>query len=107
LKKVLEVYQVLYTNSTNWTVIRPAGLKTSPATGKAILTEDNKAIRVIHREDMTALVIKALRSANTERKVLSALDTSLDRTSSGGICDYLKPKTRTKYAMDYLARYVI
>jgi nucleoside-diphosphate-sugar epimerase len=90
LKEVLEAKNkaenllIKYYTNTNWTIIRPAGLKTAPATGKAILTEDNKAIGVIHREDVAALVIKALGSANTERKILSALDTSLDSAMGEG-----------------------
>jgi nucleoside-diphosphate-sugar epimerase len=82
-KNKAENLLIKYYTNTNWTIIRPAGLKTAPATGKAILTEDNKAIGVIHREDVAALVIKALGSANTERKILSALDTSLDSAMMG------------------------
>jgi nucleoside-diphosphate-sugar epimerase len=90
LKPVLEAKQkaenllIKYYTNTNWTIIRPAGLKTAPATGKAILTEDNLAIGVIHREDVAALIIKALGSANTEKKILSALDPSLDSALQGG-----------------------
>ena len=65
-----------YTNS-NWTIIRPGGLKTEPMTGKAILTEDNTAIGSIHREDVADLVVRALDSPSTERKVLSAIDPSI------------------------------
>jgi uncharacterized protein YbjT (DUF2867 family) len=90
LKEVLEAKNkaenllIKYYTNTNWTIIRPAGLKTEPATGKAILTEDNKAIGVIHREDVAALVIKALGSANTEKKILSALDPSLESAMGEG-----------------------
>jgi uncharacterized protein YbjT (DUF2867 family) len=69
-----------YTNS-NWTIIRPGGLKSEPATGNAILTADNKAIGSIHREDVASLVVEAMSSAKTERKVLSALDPSLESAS--------------------------
>jgi hypothetical protein len=48
------------------------------------LTEDNKVIGVIHREDMATLVIKALGSANTERNILSAVDTSLGSAMGEG-----------------------
>jgi uncharacterized protein YbjT (DUF2867 family) len=65
-----------YTNS-NWTIIRPGGLKSEPMTGQAILTEDTLSIGSIHREDVADLVIKALDSANTERKILSAIDPSI------------------------------
>lgn len=65
-----------YTNS-NWTIIRPGGLKSETATGKAILTEDKTAIGSIHREDVADLVLQALDSPKTERKILSAIDPSI------------------------------
>lgn len=74
-EKAERVLQRYYTNM-NWTIIRPGGLKTEPMTGKAILTEDNTVIGSIHREDVADLVVKALSSSNTERKVLSAFDPS-------------------------------
>jgi uncharacterized protein YbjT (DUF2867 family) len=46
-------------------------------TGKAILTEDETAIGSIRREDVAALVVQALDSPNTERKILSAVDPSI------------------------------
>jgi uncharacterized protein YbjT (DUF2867 family) len=65
-----------YTN-VNWTIIRPGGLKSEPMTGEAILTEDNTSIGSIHREDVADLVVRALDSPKTERKIFSALDTSI------------------------------
>lgn len=65
-----------YTN-VNWTIVRPGGLVTAPMTGEALLTEDNSAIGSIHREDVAALVVQALDSPKTERKVLSAVDPSI------------------------------
>jgi uncharacterized protein YbjT (DUF2867 family) len=65
-----------YTN-VNWTIIRPGGLISEPMTGKAILTEDETAIGSIRREDVAALVVQALDSPNTERKILSAVDPSI------------------------------
>mmetsp|Transcript_51480 Transcript_51480/g.124301 ORF Transcript_51480/g.124301 Transcript_51480/m.124301 type:complete len:287 (-) Transcript_51480:952-1812(-) len=75
-EKAENLLQDFYTNS-NWTIIRPGGLKTEPMTGKAILTDDETAIGSIHREDVAALVVQALESAKTERKVLSAVDPSI------------------------------
>jgi len=68
---------IKYYTNVNWTIIRPGGLVSEPMTGKAILTEDNTAIGSIHREDVADLVVKALDSAQTERKILSALDPSI------------------------------
>ena len=77
-KERAENILIKYYTNMNWTIIRPGGLKSEPGTGRAILTEDaTTAIGSIHREDVAALVIQALDSPNTERKVLSAIDPSL------------------------------
>lgn len=65
-----------YTNS-NWSIIRPGGLVSEPTTGTAILTEDVTAIGSIHREDVADLVVRAIDSHNTERKILAAVDPAL------------------------------
>ncbi|KAL3911943.1 MAG: hypothetical protein SGARI_001399 [Bacillariaceae sp.] len=75
-EKAENILMDFYTNS-NWSIIRPGGLVTAPMTGKAILTEDNTAIGSIHREDVANLVVQALNSPKTERKVLSAVDPSI------------------------------
>lgn len=75
-EKAEKVLQRYYTNS-NWTIIRPGGLVTDKATGKASLTEDNSVIGSIRREDLADLVVSALSSKNTEKKVLSAIDFSI------------------------------
>ena len=69
---------IKYYTNTNWTIIRPGGLKSEPATGSAVLTEDNTVLGVIHREDVASLVVSALDSPNTERRVLSAIDPTLE-----------------------------
>ncbi|CBJ49045.1 epimerase/dehydrogenase [Ectocarpus siliculosus] len=62
-----------YTNS-EWTIIRPGGLKSDAATGTAILTEDTKAAGVINRADVADLAVQALNSPSTVRKILTAVD---------------------------------
>mmetsp|Transcript_2819 Transcript_2819/g.3923 ORF Transcript_2819/g.3923 Transcript_2819/m.3923 type:complete len:262 (+) Transcript_2819:124-909(+) len=70
----------MYTN-LDWTIIRPGGLKSAPATGTAILTEDVMASGVINREDCAELIIKALGAAGTcTRRELTAVDPSQDTT---------------------------
>lgn len=76
-KEKAENILIKYYTNTNWTIIRPGGLKSAPMTGEAILTEDNTAIGSIHREDVANLVVRALDSPNTERKVLTAIDPSI------------------------------
>ncbi|KAL7541639.1 hypothetical protein ACHAXR_011074 [Thalassiosira sp. AJA248-18] len=72
-EKVLSRY---YTNM-NWTIIRPGGLVSEAETGQAILTEDTMAIGSIHRADVAGLVVQALSSKKTEKKILSAVDPSI------------------------------
>ncbi|KAL7569018.1 hypothetical protein ACA910_021302 [Epithemia clementina (nom. ined.)] len=68
-----------YTNS-NWTIIRPGGLKSEPMTGRAVLTADPTVLGLIHREDVARLVLQALHSPKTERQILSAIDPTIEST---------------------------
>lgn len=52
-----------------FTIIRPGGLKTQPATGRGVLTEDNTVCGAIHREDVADLLVHALFSDKTNNKV--------------------------------------
>ena len=52
-----------------YTIIRPGGLKTEPATGNAILTENTKVCGAITRGDAAELIVKALFSDKTDNKV--------------------------------------
>jgi len=80
-KEKAEKVLKFYTNM-NWTIIRPGGLKSEKATGTAIVTEDNMAIGTVHREDLAALIVKALVSGNTEKKILSCVDPKLGSTNN-------------------------
>lgn len=77
-KERAENLLIKYYTNMNWTIIRPAGLKSEPATGNAVLTEDCMAVGVIHREDVADLVVRTLESAAAERKVLTAVDPTID-----------------------------
>jgi len=57
-----------------YTVIRPGGLKSEPATGNGILTEDFRVAGTIHRADVAQLVCQCLVSDAAKNKVLSAVD---------------------------------
>lgn len=73
---------IKYYTNMNWTIIRPGGLISESMTGNAILTEDVKGIGSIHREDVADLVVKALKSDKTFRKVYSAIDPTLVAASN-------------------------
>ena len=81
-KERAENILIKYYTNMNWTIIRPGGLKSEPATGTAILTENKMAIGSIHREDVAALVIKALNSPKTERTILSAVDPEISASAN-------------------------
>lgn len=71
-----------YTNS-EWTIIRPGGLKSDAATGTAILTESTKAAGVINRADVADLAVQALNSPSTVRKILTAVDPDVQSEYAG------------------------
>lgn len=57
-----------------YTVIRPGGLKSEPATGNGVLTEDCRVAGTIHRADVAQLVCQCLMSDVANNQVLSAVD---------------------------------
>lgn len=57
-----------------YTIIRPGGLKSEAATGNGVLTENAAVCGAITREDVAALVVKALFSKNTDNKVSCCCD---------------------------------
>lgn len=66
--------QYLIASGLTYTIIRPGGLKSEPATGTGILTEDPRIVGSIHRADVAQLVIRALNSDRANNKILSAID---------------------------------
>jgi hypothetical protein len=52
-----------------YTIIRPGGLKSEPATGNGVLTEDTAVCGAIHREDVAELIARAAFSEATNNKV--------------------------------------
>lgn len=79
-KNKAENLLVKYYTNTNWTIIRPGGLKSEPMTGRAVLTADPTVLGLIHREDVAHLVLQALDSPKTERQILSAIDPTIEST---------------------------
>lgn len=57
-----------------FTILRPGGLLSDPATGNGIVTENAQAAGSITRSDVADLVIQCLMSPKAENKVLSAVD---------------------------------
>ena len=64
----------LIESGLTYTVIRPGGLKSEPATGNGVVTEDYKVAGTIHRADVARLVCQCLFSNAANNKILSAVD---------------------------------
>ena len=58
----------------DFVIVRPGGLKTEPATGTAVLTEDTSICGAIHRADVAALVVQCVLKDAANGKTLSAVD---------------------------------
>lgn len=64
----------LIESGLTYTIIRPGGLKSEPATGNGVLTEDSRVAGTIHRADVADLVCRCLNSNRANNKILSAVD---------------------------------
>ncbi|MDZ8070081.1 MAG: SDR family oxidoreductase [Nostoc sp. DedQUE08] len=69
--------QHLIASGLTYTIIRPGGLKSEPATGNGVLTEDPHIIGSINRADVAQLVGRSLNSQRTNNKILSAVDRNM------------------------------
>jgi len=67
----------LIESGLTYTIIRPGGLKSEPATGNGILTEDYRVAGTIHRADVAHLVCECLDSDRANNKVLAAVDRNM------------------------------
>ena len=66
--------QYLIASGLTYTVVRPGGLKSEPATGNGVLTPDPTIAGTIHRADVAQLVCQCLESEQANNRVLSAVD---------------------------------
>lgn len=57
-----------------YVIVRPGGLKSEPATGTAVLTENTSVCGAVHRADVADLAVKALLKDAANDKVLSCVD---------------------------------
>ena len=67
----------LIASGLTYTVIRPGGLKSEPATGNGVVTQDYKIAGTIHRADVAQLVCKCLFSDAANNTILSAVDRNM------------------------------
>ena len=64
----------LAASGLTYTVIRPGGLKSEPATGNGLLTADPRIAGTIHRADVAQLICRCLNSEKANNQILSAVD---------------------------------
>ena len=69
--------QYLISSGLNYTIIRPGGLKSEPATNNGIITENPQIVGTIHRADVAQLVCRCLNSDHTNNKIFSAIDRNM------------------------------
>ncbi len=69
--------QHLINSGLTYTIIRPGGLKSEPATGQGFLTTANNISGTIHRADVAQLVCQCLSSEKSHNQVLAALDRNM------------------------------
>lgn len=74
-KKKAEDY--LTASGLPYTIIRPGGLVSEPATGRGALTTDTRIAGTIHRADVAQLVCQCLGSDKAKNQILSAIDRDL------------------------------
>jgi nucleoside-diphosphate-sugar epimerase len=67
----------LAASGLTYTVIRPGGLKSEPATGNGVLTLDPTIAGSIHRADVAQLVCDCLGSERANNRILSAIDRTM------------------------------
>jgi len=64
----------LRASGLDFTIIRPGGLPPGTGTGGGILSEDNKTMGFINRQDLAPLVVGVLDDDRTISKTLAAID---------------------------------
>lgn len=58
----------------DWTILRPGGLLSEPATGNGLLSRNPRIHGFIHRADVALLAFRALRDPATSRQAFAAVD---------------------------------
>ncbi len=81
LKEKEQAEAYLVDSGLAYTIIRPGGLVSQPATGEEVLTEDASVAGSISRTGLARLTVKCLESDRAKNKILSAIDTSMQRSS--------------------------
>lgn len=79
LKEKVQAEAHLAASGLTYTVIRPGGLVSQPATDQEVLTEDVTVAGSIPRAGVARLAVKCLMSDLAKNKIFSAIDRSMQR----------------------------
>ena len=74
LKQKTEIENLLQQSGLDFTILRPGGMTTDPATGTAIKTEDHQVMGMINRADLAALVVECLDDDATIGRIYHTID---------------------------------
>lgn len=80
LKEKAQAEDHLVNSGLDYTVIRPGGLVSEPATDQAILSADVSVAGSIPRAGVAQLAVACMGSDRAKNKILSAIDLSMQRT---------------------------
>lgn len=77
LAEKAQAEQHLVSSGLTYTILRPGGLKSEPATGNGALTLDPTVAGSIHRADVADLVYRCLMSDRSHNQIFSVIDRTL------------------------------
>jgi nucleoside-diphosphate-sugar epimerase len=69
--------QHLRASGLTYTIVRPGGLKSEPATGTGVLTLDPSVGGLIHRADVAALICQCVHNNRSHNQTLGAVDRTM------------------------------
>ncbi len=69
--------QHLRASGLTYTIVRPGGLKSEPATGTGVLTLDPSIGGLIHRADVAALICQCIQNDRSHNQTLGAVDRTM------------------------------
>jgi uncharacterized protein YbjT (DUF2867 family) len=72
--------QYLLASGLTYTIVRPGGLKSEPATGNGVLTSDRSIGGLIYRADVADLICQCLHSDRSHNQILGAVDRNMVAT---------------------------
>ena len=77
LKEKAMAEEHLRTSGLTYTIVRPGGLKSEPATGNGVFTLDPSIGGIIHRADVAELIIQCINNSQSYNQTLGAVDRTM------------------------------